>query len=263
MLGRTVQALPAGRGCRLISQRRLPQCPHAPCRGRGYPQCQGVRAPGLRQAASGVRPVSARCPRVWTAGICRARRPGPLDQRRRASATCARCRRAGTAAAGLPPSCRSRPGSRTPRPVDTHRLRNRTPRTLWLSAAASGTAVGVRTVGVRRVGVRTAGVRRGHCRSLWCPRLQEAVARPAATGRVPPLLVGAGELALQPVAKLGADQGHGRSLHRQGFLGGHPAQPQAQQVAAPPAGHHRPGGRLRVDPDLGPRCHGARRAAPR
>ena len=29
----------------------------------------------------------------------------------------------------------------------------------------------------------------------------------------------------EPVAKLGADQGHGRSLHRQGFLGGQPAQP--------------------------------------
>jgi hypothetical protein len=46
--------------------------------------------------------------------------------------------------------------------------------------------------------------------------------------------------------------GHGRLLQGQGLLGGQRAQPQAQQVAALPAGHHRSGGRLRVDPDLGP-----------
>jgi hypothetical protein len=49
---------------------------------------------------------------------------------------------------------------------------------------------------------------------------------------VPPPPVRLGELTAEPVAKLGADQGHGRSLHRQGFLGGQPAQPQARQVAA-------------------------------
>jgi hypothetical protein len=48
-------------------------------------------------------------------------------------------------------------------------------------------------------GVRTAGVCGGHGRSL-CPLLQEAVVRSASAGRVAPLLVGRGELALQPVA---------------------------------------------------------------
>jgi NADPH-dependent 2,4-dienoyl-CoA reductase/sulfur reductase-like enzyme len=74
--------------------------------------------------------------------------------------------------------------------------------------------------------------------------------RPAA--RVPPLPVRAGELALEAVAELGAHVGHGRPLQGQGVLGGQPAQPQAQQVAALPAGHHRVGGRLWVDSDLGP-----------
>ena len=62
----------------------------------------------------------------------------------------------------------------------------------------SGTAAGVRTVGRYPDG--------------WCPPLQEPVVWPAATGRVPPLPVGAGELALEPVAELGAHQGHGRPL---------------------------------------------------
>ena len=54
----------------------LPQCPHAPA------AVAGVRGAGA--------PAGSRCPagRVRTAGTRRPRRPGPLDQRRRASATC-------------------------------------------------------------------------------------------------------------------------------------------------------------------------------
>jgi hypothetical protein len=85
-----------------------------------------------------------------------------------------------------------------------------------------------------------------------CPRLREAVAGPAATGLVLPPLVRAGELTLEPVGELGAHVGHGWPLQGQGLLGGQPTQPQAQQVAAPPAADDRAGGRLRVDPDLGP-----------
>ena len=116
----------------------LPQCPHAP-----------AEVVDVRRAGACGLPVSGRPRPVSARPDSRsppAASPGPLDQRRRASATCARCRRAGTAAAGPPQSCPSRPGSRTPRPVSGW-LRNRTPRTRWLSAAASGTAVGVRTVG--------------------------------------------------------------------------------------------------------------------
>jgi len=64
---------------------------------------------------------------------------------------------------------RSRLGSRTPRPL-SRELSNRTRRTLWLSAAASGTAVGVRTVGVHRGHLpQPAGVNRYRKRSS-CPR---------------------------------------------------------------------------------------------
>jgi hypothetical protein len=49
-----------------------------------------------------------------------------------------------------------------------------------------------------------------------------------AAGLVPPPLVRAGELALQPVPGLGAHAGHGRPLHGQDLLAGQPAQPQAR-----------------------------------
>jgi len=68
--------------------------------------------------------------------------------------------------------------------------------------------------------VRAVGVHRGHFRSLWRPQLQKAVVPSASVGRLPPLPVGVGELALQPVAELGAYVGHRRSLQGQGLLGG-------------------------------------------
>ena len=109
---------------------------------RGCPQCRGVRAPAVRQAASGVRasgqPLPAGC--VDLACVTSTDEQAQRGRRRHG---------AGTAAVGPPPSCRSRPPSRTPRPV-SRELRNRTRRTPWLSAAASGTAVGVRTVDVCR-----------------------------------------------------------------------------------------------------------------
>jgi hypothetical protein len=72
----------------------------------GCPPCRGVRAPGVRQAASGVRasgqPVSIGC--VDLAYLTSA------DEQAQPAR---RCCGAGTAAVGPPPSCRSR----TPRPV--------------------------------------------------------------------------------------------------------------------------------------------------
>jgi hypothetical protein len=51
------------------------------------------------------------------------------------------------------------------------------------------------------------------------------------------LPVRGGELPLEAVAELGAHVGHGWPLHGQGLLGGQPAELEAQQVAALPAGH--------------------------
>src|SRR4029453_9909852 len=55
--------------------------------------------------------------------------------------------------------------------MNPHRLRNRTPRTPWLSAAAPRTAVGVQKVGVWRAGARAvqsgACSRRGRRRPPW------------------------------------------------------------------------------------------------
>jgi hypothetical protein len=113
---------------------------------RGCPRCRSVRLP----VSGRPRPVSARPDSRYqpAASTC------PHDQRRRASTRVWRCRGAGTAAVGPPPPCRSRPGSRTPWPVSGW-LRNRIRRTPWLSAAASGTTVGVRTV--------------DRCPDGWCP----------------------------------------------------------------------------------------------
>jgi hypothetical protein len=124
------------------------------CRGRGCPQCRGVRAPGVRQAASDVRasgqPISVGC--VDLAHVTSAD-----EQAQRAR----RCRGVGRwlrSAAVLP-----RPAGQPD-----------TAAGVWVAAEPdvadarggllllSGTAVGVRTVGVR-----TVGVRRGRCRSLW------------------------------------------------------------------------------------------------
>jgi hypothetical protein len=208
--------VPVGHGCRVVDGPAagcpawpLPQCPHALRRSRvsAVPWRAGSRCSAGR----------VRCPGIRTAVLRWLRRPGHLTSTDEQIRHARSCRRAATAAAGPPPSC----PSRTPRPVSGW-LQNRTPRTPWLSAAP-GTTVGVHKVGVRTAGVRTADT----AGAGGCPPLQEQVACPASAGRVPPPPVRMGELTAEPVAKLGADQGHGRSLHRQGFLGGQPAQPQA------------------------------------
>jgi hypothetical protein len=192
----------------------LPQCTHA--RRQSWVSA-GPRACGLPLSGR-PRPVSARP----TAATSRLRRPGPLDQCRRASATWAAlpwCRNGSSGSAAVLPQ----------------------------PAAQPGTAAGVQGVAdpdkADAVAVRCFVRNGGRCPDGWsvsgrlmsaaytsaacgCPRLQEAVARPAAAGRVPPLPVGVGELAAEPVAELGAQVGHRRSLQRQGLLGGQPAQPQ-------------------------------------
>jgi hypothetical protein len=135
-----------------------------------------------------------------------------------------RCRSAETAAAGPPPSCRSQLG---------------TAAGVWVAAAAdTADAVAVRCCfrngGRRQDGwMVSGGLVSGRSVSILdtvaaCgrPRLQEAVARPAA-GQVPPPPVGVGELAAEPVAEPVAHVGHRRPLQGQGLLGSQPAQPQA------------------------------------
>src|SRR5512133_248846 len=227
----------------------LPQRPHALRRsrvsavpGRAGSRCSAGRIP---------------CPPIPTAVLPWLPRPGHLTSADEQIRHGGSCRGAATAAAGPPPSC----PSRTPRPVSGRRW-NRTPPTPWLSTAAPRTAVAVHKVGVQKVGVWMAGVWMADTAAAGgYPPLQESVACPASAGRVPPPPVGIGQLAAEPDAKLGADQGHGRSLHRQGFLGAQPAQPQAQQVAALPAGDDRTGGRLRVDSELGPGVGGQARSS--
>jgi hypothetical protein len=96
----------------------------------------------------------------------------PLNQRRR-EAQRARCRRCGTAAAGPPQSCRSRPGSRTrgrcPGSFGTGRrgcpLPLPEPRSVSGRWSVSGRSVSAGWVSGRLVSGRSS-VRRGHCRSL-------------------------------------------------------------------------------------------------
>jgi hypothetical protein len=188
----------------------LPQCPHSLRQSRvsAVLRCAGCRCPAGR----------LRCPRGRTAGIHRQRRPGPGDQRGRASATCAALPSRRNGGRGSAPSCRSRPGDRTPRVG------------IWVAAEPdTADALAVRCcfrnrgrcpdgwpVSGRLAGVRTVGrCPDGWCPPrtlprLWCPLLPEAVAGQTAAGRVPPPPVGAGELALQ----LGAHVGHGRPLQR-------------------------------------------------
>jgi hypothetical protein len=101
-------------------------------------------------------------------------------------------------------------------------------------------------------GIRTAAVHPGPCRRLRVSAATGTGCQPGGDWRVPPPPPRSGELTVQPVAKLAAHVGHRRPLQGQGLLGGQPAQPQPAQVAALPAGHHRTGGRMGVDPDLGP-----------
>jgi hypothetical protein len=107
-------------------------------------------------------------------------------------------------------------------------LQNQTPRRLGCPLlppeprsvsrrSVSGRLVSGRLVSGRLLSATDTAAARG------CPPLQEAVACPASAGQMLPPPGGMGELPAEPVAKLGAEQGHGRSLHRQGFLGGQPA----------------------------------------
>jgi hypothetical protein len=126
-------------------------------------------------------------------------------------------RRAATAAVG-PPSCRSR----RPRPMSGW-LQNQTPRRLGCPLlppeprSVSRRSVSGRLLSGRLLSVTDTAAARGG------PPLQEAVACPASAGQMLPPPGGMGELPAEPVAKLGANQGHGRSLHRLGVLGGQPA----------------------------------------
>jgi hypothetical protein len=123
-----------------------------PCRGRRCPPCPG-RA-GSRCPAGRVR-----CPRGRTAGVRQAASGQPvsagrvdlaLDQRRRATATCAAlpwCRTGGCWSAAVLPQPAGKPD---------------TVAGVWVAAELDAADA----VAVRRVGVRTAGVRPGPCRSL-------------------------------------------------------------------------------------------------
>jgi hypothetical protein len=170
---------------------------------RGCPQCRGVRAPAVRQAASGVRASGQPLPAGCVDLACVTSTDEQAQRGRR-------CHGAGTAAVGPPPSCRSRPPSRTPRPV-SRELQNRTRRTPWMSAAASGTAVGVRTVDVRR----------GHFCSLRVSAATGSGRRwPTSAGGVQPPPPSLPDLLTEPLAELLAHVGHGRPLQRQRLLGG-------------------------------------------
>jgi hypothetical protein len=193
----------------------LPRCPDAPAAVAGVCSAGSPRASDVRQAAAGVRasgpPVLAGC--VDLARVTSA------DERAQRHALPSR-RSSGCGCAAVRPQPAGQPDTAagvwvTPEPDTADAL---------AVHCCSGTAAGVHKVGVHKVGVRTADT----AVAGGCPPLQEAVAGPASAGRVPPPPVRLGELTAEPVAKLGADQGHGRSLQRQGFLGGEPAQPQAQ-----------------------------------
>src|SRR6266567_4970358 len=83
-------------------------------------------------------------------------------------------------------------------------------------------------------------------------RLQEALAWPAAAGRMQPAQVLPADLTSQPGAELLADVGHRRPDERAGLLGAQPAKLQALDVPSAPAVHHRQQGGLGADPDRGP-----------
>jgi hypothetical protein len=188
----------------------LPRCPHTP-----------AAVAGVRSAGACGLPVSGR-PRPVSrhpdSGSPLAASTWQLDQHRRANPTCAVQpwrRNGGWGSAAVLPQ----PGhcSRCLGGCGTgHRGRLGCPLLFPEPRSVSTRSVSGRLVSA----ADTAG-------AGGCPPLQEQVACPASAGRVPPPPVRLGELAVEPVAKLGADQGHGRSLHRQGFLGGQPAQPQA------------------------------------
>jgi hypothetical protein len=149
----------------------LPQCPHAPAAVAGVRRAGACGLP----VSGRPRPVSARPDSRYPTGrVDLAHLTSADAQPQRAR----RCRRVGTAAAG-PPDFLPRPAGQPDIAAGVWVAADRTPRTPWLSAATSGTAVGVRRVGVRTVGWCpdgwtgrcaddwTVGVRRGHFRGLW------------------------------------------------------------------------------------------------
>jgi hypothetical protein len=153
--------------------------------GRAGVRCPagGVRCPRLRTAAT--RPGGSTWP-TW---------PAPTSQRNACAAAVAPERRRVR---------HRRSGSRTPRPVAEWLVEPDTADAVAV-AAASRTTDGVSGPLLSGRLVSAADPATG----LRCRPLQEPVARSAAAGRLPPPPVGPGELALQPVAELGAQQGHG------------------------------------------------------
>jgi hypothetical protein len=132
----------------------VPAAVHGTAAGIQRGRCRRARMPRRQSWVSAV-PGRAgsrcpagrlRCPCVRTAATSRLRRPGRRDQHRRASATWAAlpwCRNGGSGSAAVLPQPAAQPdtaagvqGVAEPDPADA-----------WMSAAASGTAVGVRTVG--------------------------------------------------------------------------------------------------------------------
>jgi hypothetical protein len=197
-----------------------------PCRSCGCPHRRAVA--GDRCPARGVR-----CPRVRAGGVRRPRRLSWLT-----SAAEQAWRRGRTPSwdgdCGSPQSWPAavHPGNRGPRAVSGRREIGRCDSVLCRCCSRD---------------VRTVGVRRGHCRSLRVSTATEtgrlAGGRwtgAATAGTRGPVGAGGGRRA-------GAHVGHGRALQRRGLLGAQSAKPQAQQVAAPPAGHDHTGDHLRVD----------------
>jgi hypothetical protein len=140
------------------------------------------------------------------------------------------------------PGC---PQRRTPRPLSTAD-----------TAAAGGVRLAAELDTAAVSAVRRCFRNRGRCPDGQCPpqALRTAGLQDAVAGRRP--LEGAatagrpGRAGGRADRRPGAPVGHRRPLQGQGLLDGQPAQPQAQQVAALPAGHHRAGGRLGSIPTL-------------
>src|SRR6266545_497909 len=83
-------------------------------------------------------------------------------------------------------------------------------------------------------------------------RLQEALAWPAAAGRMQPAQILAADLTSQPGAELLTHVGHRGPGQRPGLLDAHPAKLQALDVAGAPAVHHSQQGGLGADAKRGP-----------
>jgi hypothetical protein len=138
----------AGRLCCRLSSVAAAAVSACPCRGRGYPPCRGVADARCPAGRDGVRasgqPLSAGC-------VDLAHLTSADEQAQRARAAMAPEQRL----RGPPPSCRSRPRSRPPRPVSGW-LRHRTPCCPLLLPEP-------RSVSGRLVSGR------GRCLDGWCP----------------------------------------------------------------------------------------------